>query len=258
MRIATWNLNTWRNARNRGATNEQQWRWADKHLAADLVVFTEASTPPPATVIANTWSTAHRPNGFPGTSRWGTVIAGRTSSAVRVTRITHIGESQKELDTLFPGTLTAAMVNVANKPVAVVIGLHLRYRKDKNGDFVGHPVDDLLRLKNDLHEIASSTDLPLVIAGDFNFDIEGEEIGYPVPRMLVRLADKEQRIENPFPNGMQGTFQQDWEGGGEFNLDYIFLSKSLNRRVTLARGGFEHFRDALELSDHVPVLVEID
>jgi len=186
------------------------------------------------------------------------VVAGRSSSRVRVTRITHVGEPRYELDTLFPGTLTAAMVHLADLPFAIVIGLHLRYRKDKNGDFVGHPAGDLLKLKKDLIAIASSTELPLIIAGDFNFDIEDEEIGFPVPRILERLAKGDRKLQDPFSEGLKGTFQQDWEDGGAFNLDFIFLSKCLNDRLVAARGGFEHFEHALKLSDHVPVLVEIE
>lgn len=256
-RIATWNLNTWRNARNGGATNEQQWKWADQHLAADLVVFTEASTPPPASVIANRWTTAHRPQGFPGTSRWGTVIAGRSLSGFRVVRLTQIGELKYELDTQFPGSLTAAAVLVNDIPLATVVGLHLRYRKNSEGTFVGHPANDLAELRKDLKALADASELPLIIAGDFNFDIEDEEIGSPVPNMLSRLATKERKLQSPFRQPLKGTFQQDWANGGAFNLDYMFLSKSLNDHVALAKGGFGDFENALELSDHAPLLVEL-
>lgn len=258
LRIATWNLNTWRNSRYGGASNEQQWTWANKHLAADVLILTEASTPPPAGVIANRWTTAHRPYGFPGTSRWGTVLAGRSSSHVRVTRITHAGIQKHELDAQFPGTLTAATMHLDNSPFATLIGLHLRYRKDKKGNFVGHPVSDLQKHKKDFQALVESNDLPLIIAGDFNFDLEDEEIGFPVPRIFERLAKGDRKLQNPFPTGLKGTFQQDWENGGAFNLDFIFLSKCLNERVVDARGGFEHFEEAIELSDHVPVLVELE
>lgn len=58
MRIATWNLNTCINRKN-GIDNSTLWKWANDNLAADLVVFTEAATPPPAVVRAQGWNVVH-------------------------------------------------------------------------------------------------------------------------------------------------------------------------------------------------------
>ena len=110
MRIATWNLNTWINRKN-GIDNSTLWSWADDNLAADLVVFTEAATPPPPVVRAQGWSVVHRPGGFPNRSNWGTLIAGRN---MRIEHLTHVGKKKYELDTKFPGSLTATDVWVIN------------------------------------------------------------------------------------------------------------------------------------------------
>jgi hypothetical protein len=41
-------------------------------------------------------------------------------------------------------------------------------------------------------------------------------------------------------------------------MDYLYLSKSLAQKVTERRGGINDFPTALALSDHAPLLLEID
>jgi len=253
IRIATWNLNTWLNRRDKGITNSQLWQWADTHLGADVVVFTEAQTPPPRDVIDGKWTTAHRPEGFPGVSKWGTVIAARTSSHVRVERITAVGsEKQHVLDARFPGTFTAADLYVGDECIATVIGLHLRYRKDKQGTFISHPEDDLDLLRGDFLEVFKNRQRPLIIAGDFNYDME------ETPSVLKKLGKNEFKLVDAFEQDPQATFEQDWEDRHWFRMDYMFLSKMLHDKVIDRSGGLKDFPSALEVSDHAPLIVDLD
>lgn len=253
LRIATWNLNTWLNRRDKGISNAQLWAWADENLAADVVIFTEAETPPPRIVTDGQWSTAHRPHGFPGVSKWGTVIAGRTDSNVRVERITHVGgDSSYELDTKFPGTFTAADLIVHDQLVATIIGLHLRYRKDKNGKFDGYPEDDLDSLKKDFEAVFADRALPLIVAGDFNFEMD------ETPSIFKKVFKKDFALVDAFEDQPQATFEQDWGDRHWFRLDYMFLSRSLNKNVVSLRGGIPEFPAALEVSDHAPMLIDLD
>lgn len=253
LKIATWNLNTWINRRDKSISNTQLWQWADTHLAADVVIFTEAETPPPRNVIHGKWSTAHRPEGFPGVSKWGTVIAARSSSDVRVERITSVG-SDKEylLDLSFPGTFTAADLFVNDECIATIIGLHLRYRKDKNGTFKGHPENDLSALKKDFEAVFQDRQKPLIIAGDFNYDME------EMPSVFKKLCRQDFALVDAFEDQEHATFEQDWGERHWFRLDYVFLSKILNNQVINHQGGNREFPTALEISDHSPLLLEID
>ena len=253
IKIATWNLNTWINRRDKGISNAQLWQWADENLNADVIVFTEAETPPPRKVTDGLWSTAHRPDGFPGVSKWGTVIAGRTSSNVRIERITSVGSADRhELDTKFPGTFTAADLFVNNECIATVVGLHLRYRKDKSGKFLGHPEDDLDALKQDFEAVFQDRQKPLIVAGDFNFDMEED------PSMFKKVFKKDFALVDAFGMEPQATFEQDWGERHWFRLDYMFLSKMLNENVVDRKGGNLEFPSALRVSDHAPLFVELD
>ena len=244
-RIATWNLNTWINRSKKKISNSQLWQWAIHHVAAHLVVFTEASTPPPSE-IDDDWSVVHRPGGFPGVSRWGTVIAGR---GLRVGRITHFGDY--ELDAHFPGSLTAADVWREDQLIATVIGLYLPYRKDKKKDFIGHPTQDLVTMRGDFTQLFSHRKGPFIVAGDLN----DEHSVIPAPLSL--LGTKGTRLVDPFADLAPKTFEQDWMSRRQFTLDYLYLSESLASQVVSKLGGIADFPTAFTMSDHAPLMVEV-
>jgi exonuclease III len=245
LRIATWNLNTWINRSKKNITNSELWAWAKLHLDADLLIFTEAATPPPADESAG-WSIAHRPGGFPKVSRWGTVIAGR---GLRVERITHFGDY--ELDTHFPGSLTAADVWRGDEFIATVIGLYLPYRKGKNRDFVGHPTRDLITMRGDFTQLFAHRNGPFIVAGDLNDE------HWAIPAPLNGLGSNTTRLVDPFAGTSLKSFEQDWAPGRQFKLDYLYLSESLAARITKTKGGIADFPTVLSMSDHAPLMVEV-
>ena len=244
VRVATWNLNTWINRKN-GVDNLVLWNWADIHLAADLVIFTEAATPPPSAIRAQGWNIVHRVGGFPNRRSWGTLIAGRN---MRIEHLTHVGKNKKhELDTNFPGSLTAADVWVDDEYFACVVGLYLPYRKDAKKEFIGHPSSDLEKLKKDFEEILEHGDGSLIVAGDLN------DIHHYIPEPLGALG-----LVDPFENDDLITFRQDWNHEGLFLMDYIYMTPDLASCVTARSGGMNDFPDAFNVSDHAPLLVEMN
>ena len=248
IRVATWNLNTWVNRKN-GILNDTLWKWADKHLNADIVIFTEAATPPPHPVTSNGWSIIHRPGGFPGRSNWGTIIGGRN---LRVERITHVGKGKKyELDKFFPGSFTAADVWIDDEHFATVIGLYLPYRKDKNKDFIGHPVQDLDTMTEDFVQLQRDRKSNLIIAGDLNDEY------YSLPSAFEQLGRSKKEIVDLFESEEIRTFEQEWDRSGKYKMDYLFMNKELARKVTFKKGGIKAFRSSLKISDHAPLLAEI-
>ena len=243
MRIATWNLNTWINRKN-GIDNSTLWNWADDNLSADLVIFTEAATPPPPSVRTQGWNVVHRPGGFPNRSNWGTLIAGRN---MRVEHLTHVGKKKYELDTKFPGSLTAADVWVDDEYFACVVGIYLPYRKNANKDFIGHPAADLVDLKKDFKNLLDHCDGQLIVAGDLNYMYSC----IPEPLDEFDLVD-------PFEDHEHVTFRQDWDHEGTYLMDYIYLAPELADRITAQAGGIDDFPDSLNVSDHAPLLLEMN
>jgi len=209
------------------------------------VIFTEASTPPPSE-IDDDWSVVYRPGGFPGVSRWGTLIAGR---GLRVERITHFGDY--ELDTHFPGSLTAADVWRGTQFIATVIGLYLPYRKNKARDFIGHPTHDLVTMRGDIEQLFCHRKGPLIVAGDLNDEHPA------VPQPLSKMGADGTRLVDPFAGTAPKTFQQDWHDNKQFTLDYLYLSESLVGRVVSKLGGIADFPTAFTMSDHAPLMVEV-
>jgi len=245
LRIATWNLNTWINRSKKKISNNQLWQWAKQNLAADLVIFTEAATPPPSE-IADEWSEVHRPGGFPGVSGWGTLIAGR---GLRVERITQFGDY--ELDTRFPGSLTAADVWREDQFIATVIGLYLPYRKDKKKDFIGHPTQDLMTMRGDIEQLFCHREGPFIVAGDLNDEHAA------IPQPLSKMGADGTQLVDPFAGVPPKTYEQDWMSRRQFTLDYLYLSESLASQVVNKLGGIADFPTAFRMSDHAPLMVEV-
>ena len=248
MRVATWNLNTWINRKNK-RSNDELWQWAEENLKADLVIFTEAEIPPPKSISANGWNSVFKKGGIPNRSNWGTIIAGRN---LRVELITHVGRNQEyALDSFFPGSFTAADVWSGQDYFATVIGLYLPYRKDENKEFIGHPENDLTAMAADFVALTTDRNSSLIVAGDFNTSYD------EVPHILKKSVSRKFALSNPFENVAFNTFKQDWDEDGLYEVDYLYISKDLKKRLTSKKGGDKDFSNAFEVSDHAPLLIEL-
>jgi len=130
------------------------------------------------------------------------------------------------------------------------MGLYLSYRKNKARDFVGHPSQDLRRLKNDFELIYTHRKGPFIVASDLNDE------HHVIPAPLSELGANGTRLVDPFAGMSPKTFEQDWLSRRQFTLDYLYLSESLAGRVVSKRGGITDFPTAFGISDHAPLLVE--
>jgi len=248
IKIATQNID-WQAERLDGATNADWLRWAEPELGADLMILPEARVRPPKAFTDAGWNVVFRPGGFPGTSGWCTVIASR---GISIKRITHVGPNDShELDTHFPGSLIAADSWIDGRYFATIIGLHLRYRKNA-GKIIADPLRDLHSMLPDFEAILADRQAPLIIAGDLNVPM------YDLPQGFQRLATGDLALTDPFAQLNPVTFQQREGERSQSKMDYLYLSKSLARKVTERRGGITDFPGALALSDHAPLLLAID
>ena len=248
MRIATWNLNTWIN-RKGGISNDRLWQWAEDNLGADIVIFTEAATPPPASITQHGWTAVHRRGGIPNRSGWGTVIAARN---MRIEYITHVGkDKQYELDHFYPGSLTAADISIGHDYFATVIGLYLPYRKNSAKQFIGHPEQDLVEMNMDFVQLHLDRGADLIVAGDLNTEYD------EIPETLSELAQGRLELVDPFKGIEMDTYKQSWNEDGFFKMDYLYMSKQLAKKVASKKCGQKDFPTAFDISDHAPLLVEL-
>ena len=229
-----------------GVKNEDWLKWAKK-LGANMMILPEAAGPEP--FVAAGMKAVFRPGGFPKTSGWCTAIVADDSFEIR--RITHVKNNEYELDKHFPGTLVAADAFLKNGAYfATIIGLHIRFRKDR-GKITSDPARDLLTILPDIQAIHEDRKAPLVIGGDFNFST------IDVPYCLKNIASGGLELVDPFTQLNPKTFKQRL-GRDLWKLDYAYLSKDLASKVTARRGGIGDFPDAFSRSDHAPLLLTID
>lgn len=78
------------------------------------------------------------------------------------------------------------------------------------------------------------------------------------PSIFKKVFKKDFALVDAFEDQPQATFEQDWGDRHWFRLDYMFLSRSLNKNVVSLRGGIPEFPAALEVSDHAPMLIDLD
>jgi endonuclease/exonuclease/phosphatase family metal-dependent hydrolase len=127
----------------------------------------------------------------------------------------------------------------------------LRYRKDQNKQFIGHPAKDLVTLRPDFEALITAEKAPLIVVGDLNY----EYLDIPAP--LDALGDHQMCLVDPFKKQRPLTFEQDWAPRRRFTLDYIFLSRTLASQIVSLRGGFGDFSTVLGVSDHAPLQLTI-
>ena len=107
-------------------------------------------------------------------------------------------------------------------------------------------------LKKDFEHLHKDRQKSLIVAGDFNYDMD------QIPSVLKKLGRNDFALVDTFEHQPQGTFEQDWGERHWFRLDYMFLSKVLHDKIVDRNGGLNEFPTALAVSDHAPLVVDLD
>ncbi len=249
-RIATWNT-------KQGVAPRQKepelWRWIQETIEPDLIVLTEAK--PPKAGFPKDWSGIWVPGGVGNRRPFGTVIAGKN---VELKNTEFRRRKTKSLENR-PNPAATFCVDVLRKGEVLcrVLGHYGLMLGDKNGldalDNLNNEVDDIL------HEHG---DKRFVVAGDFNLwpnYVVGEfkSIG------MVSVTD----LRKTFPTLRDPQFgTRIWthkngakaSDGMRQELDFIFISKDLRKKFISTKGGVGDFPDAWDMSDHAPVIVDLD
>lgn len=243
--VMTFNLNTWKNREN-GLSDHKVLNWVVTNVDADIMILTEAPIPIPRSLINAGWKFVHRSGGMPGRTGWGTAIAVRSPFDAR--HLTAAGPTQSYvLDSHSPGQLTAAEVTINGEYLFTAVGLHVRWRTDENGEFIGNTDLDLSRMEPDFEHLYEGGTRRLIIAGDLNQQV------LQIPYTLWKL-----RLKDPFLVRCPHTFKGTGPNSQSRKLDYVFVDERLERNIIKLEGGFEDFPNSRSVSDHAPLLVTLD
>lgn len=260
MRIATWNLNAPFTSADRRV---EQWAWLEHHIQADVVVLTEAQVPKDG--LPTGWQAVYKEDGIGQNRRWGTIVAARNFELQDVTNGAQ-GKGGFDVSHTWPGAVSIADIVREGKTIATVVGvyamnIYLDGRKAGNGyetaKQIARDLDGLFR---------SPRGKKLVLMGDFNlfpFDIPFE-----FRDRFYDLVEDSAQDRHEFgycdacPDdvlcGHMWTHKNRQVPHRVQNLDYAFASKKLRKKSNLVTGGDRDFPDAWTLSDHSPVVVDLE
>ena len=261
MKIATWNI---KQAVAPKAKLPILWDYASQVIDADVMVFTEAKIPKEP--IADEWLTIARPGGIDKKRQWGTVVASRKHEIRDITDGVS-GLRGFKVNHTWPGTVTIADLIVDGDIYATIVGVYA-ITVDLDGNKTGAGHDSVPTIFDDLGGLISSRrGKRLIVAGDFNvWPIDMQDY---LPKKLINVVEHTAGSRQPLFGCTGCSMGNDcghmWthKNGDSPNakvqhLDNIFMSPSLVKDVISVKGGVADFPNAWDLSDHAPIVVEIE
>ena len=250
LRIATWNT-------KQGVAPRQKedvlWSWIQNTIDADIIVLTEAKAPKAG--FPKGWTGIWVPGGVGKSRPWGTVIAAKNLDL----QTCEFKRRKSKLEEDQPNPATSFTVDVFRNDeyILTVYGHYGLMLNNMDG------VDALITAYNEIQDIIREQGPErLICAGDFNLwpnDVTGwfknlEMLSVTNMRKdfpVLRDPEWGSRIWT-HKNGAKHT------DGARQELDFIFISKDLKRKVVDIKGGVHDFPDAWEMSDHAPVVVTLN
>jgi exonuclease III len=259
MRIATWNIKQIAPRRSL----DERLTWLEQNVEPDIAVLTEADLK--VSSVRPTWSITGKPTALAKGQNFSTFnISPRLTlhpfDSVKVKRRTH------DLDTWYPGILTAADIEVEGRIWGTIIGMYAVTR-DPDGTKVGSGRNSIYPILTDVDAIVASGRHNIIAAGDLNLlPVEVAELFEQIG--MVDLLFQTSTHRDPLPGCTGCDLGPDcghlWthkNGNAEGNgvpqqLDYIFCSEDLWGSVKSVWGGINAFTDVLQYSDHAPVVAD--
>jgi len=229
----------------------------------DVIVLTEATIP--KTGLPAGWTAVLTEGGVGPRRRWGTIIAARTVDLQPVIGTRHLLRWHP-VDFSWPAVAQVAEVSVGGTLWGTVIGLY-GITTDREGRSVGHGRESIPLLLDEAAPFIKGSQR-VIVAGDFNLWPRHK------PRVLDRLglidlvestASTRPELEGCSGCNMGTRCGHMWthRNGNSPNaavqhIDYIFGNDSVASGVHDVRGGIRDFPDAWEVSDHAPIVIDVD
>ena len=263
MRIATWNM---KQAVAPKKPLPELWQWMDENIDPDVIVLTEAKVP--TSGVPQGWTAVWREGGIGPRRTWGTVIAAREGYQLVDVTSGVSGKDGFSITHTWPGTVTITDVMQDGDYVATVVGLYA-ITQDLNGESIGNGSVSVPAILVSLEELyLSERGEKLIIAGDFNLwprkmpdflyenfiDVVAGTADARGPLAGCSGCDVE-----PDECGHMWTHKNgNSPNAAVQNIDYIFMSEFFETVVVDVFGGVEDFPDAWDVSDHAPVVLEVE
>ena len=246
--IATWNMKSIAPKLWGANGSEDLWRWAEKNIGADIYVFTEAKIPKSG--VPSGWQAIYEKGGVGPRRPWGTVIASNRVD-LRKLDLPKNAANDEEFAEPHPATTLVVEAAIGGEPWATIIGTYGLMLDAKNG------FDELERILWKTLDALAASEIPVVVAGDFNLHPDHVRPLFDELDMTDVLSAK-----GDFPvrsDGVNGT--RVWThrntnnpGATVQELDFIFVTNELTSELLDVRAGIEDFSTAFDVSDHAPVL----
>jgi endonuclease/exonuclease/phosphatase (EEP) superfamily protein YafD len=276
LKIATWNL---KYAVAPRAKTLDLLSWAEANIAADAYAFTESNMPAD---LGAEWNVLWNSNGVHTgvTRKWGTTLASTKVKLVPVEEV-KVGFRSHKLRFEWPAAVQVADIVQDGNVWGTLVGLYgvTRDGADENTGNGTYSVPKLLKQLKPLFD--SPRGKRVVVAGDFNLwpgDVQRFARKYGLIDLVEHTASTRQPLENCwnckyFPeyrrvsptcghlfthrNGPKPKPGKKF-GGMIQQIDYIWASPELAKRVVRVHGGHQSFPDIWDLSDHAPVIAEFE
>jgi endonuclease/exonuclease/phosphatase family metal-dependent hydrolase len=263
MRVATWNI---KQAVAPKKPLPHLWQWMEDSIDADIVVLTEAKVPNEG--VPTGWSAVWKPDGIGSRRRWGTVIAAR--DGYELVDVTNGAKDRGGFSVTHPWPGAVTIVDVMNdgEYLATVVGIYA-ITLDMDGNSIGSGAVSVPAILASLEKLyLSERGEKLVIAGDFNL------WPFHMPNFLyenfIDVVSGTADLREPL-TGCSGCDVAPEECGHMWthkngnspnaavqNLDYIFISEHFEANVIDVFGGVADFPDAWDVSDHAPLVLELE
>lgn len=259
VRIATWNIK--QIAPRRPLAD--RLRWLEENVGADATVLTEADLAVGRDVTD--MAVEGRREGLSAKQRFSTFVISPTFDLERITSVGRV--RRHELDAWYPGTLVPVDLMRDGRRWGTMVGVY-GVTRDPDGTSHGHGLYSTERLLDDLEAITRHRDR-VIVAGDLN--IHPVHIGDAFEEVgLVDLIEATIGERDPLPGcvncGLGSECGHLWthkngraDGNGRpQQIDYVFATEDLFTSLRDVFGGIDHFTDALDYSDHAPIVVDFD